>query len=448
MATAVGTSAIGIIRVSGQQAFSIVQSLFKGRGELKGFKTHTAHYGDIFDPLKKERLDEAICLIMKGPRSYTGEDMVEIQSHGNPLILNKILSTLVGQGARLAEPGEFSRRAFLSGRLDLVQAEAVMEMIASQSEKRFQWALGQLKGQLSERVYGMRANTLSLLAQIEAAIDFSEEGLSFHTQEQMTHHIGTVLKEVQALLAGYEEGRKIRDGFTVAIVGRPNVGKSSLLNLLLQEDRAIVTPYPGTTRDLLQEWIDIEGLAVQLVDTAGYRKTDDPIESEGVRRSEGMIKKADLALLVLDGSKPIQEEDMELMDRIETTPKVIVVNKSDLVREIDIGWIEKRCSGGMIVSLSTLTTEGIDALKNEIKGLLIRNPQKEQALVALLRHKNALAVSEKALLNAMTASREGASWEFIAVDLREAADSLGEIVGETTTDDILDQIFNQFCIGK
>jgi tRNA modification GTPase len=447
ISTPPGHSAIGIIRVSGRQALPVVQALYGG-GKLEYFQSHTAHYGEVVDPITQTVIDEALFLVMKGPRSYTGEDVVEIQSHGNPFLLQKILSLLVAQGAKLAMPGEFTRRAFLSGRIDLAQAEAVMEVIASQSAARHQWALGQLKGQLSQRINRLREGLLTIVAQIEASIDFSEEGITFCTNDEMRKQVTSVLNEVRHLLAQYEEGRQVRDGLTAVIVGRPNVGKSSLMNLLLQENRAIVAPIPGTTRDLLQEWTQIDGISVKVVDTAGYRETTDFVESEGVRRGEEALKKGDLALLVLDASEPLHPDDQILLERTNGEKRIVILNKSDLPPRINIGLVAEACPDTPIVSLCTINEKGLEAVKKTIKALLASNSERERPLVALVRHKDALLRAGSSLERAVQSLEAVASWEFLAADLREGTTALGEIVGEITTDAILDEIFNQFCIGK
>lgn len=448
IATPLGESAIGIVRISGPEAFSLSQSLFKGRGKLSEFDSHTAHRGELFDPFEKRAVDEALFLVMKKPHSYTGEDVVEIQSHGNPFVLQKIISLLLAQGARLAMPGEFTRRAFLSGRLDLAQAEAVMEIITSQNERSHQWALGQLKGHLSDQITRLREGLRALLAQIEASIDFSEEGLTFCSSAELQEQIRSILQEIKLLLASYEEGRQIRNGFVTVIVGRPNVGKSSLMNLLLKEERAIVTPFPGTTRDILQEWTNIEGISLKLTDTAGFRQTLDPIEAEGVRRGYEVLKGGDLALWVLDASAPLQEEDIQLAENLTDRKKIVILNKADLPRKIDLSLIARTLQQTPVLSLSAATGEGLPALKTEIVQRIVPLSGGERPLVALARHRNALMQSEKSLHNAVSSLEKNLSWEFAASDLREGAEALGDIIGDTTPDAILDEIFNRFCIGK
>ncbi len=436
IATPAGTGSIGVIRVSGNQAISIVSQVFKGK-----FESHRIHHGEIIDPCSNQTIDEALVLFMKGPHSYTGEDVVEIQSHGNPAILQKILSVLISCGARLAQPGEFTRRAFLAGKMDLAQAEAVMELIAAQSDSAQAMALNQLRGKLSDKIDTIRAEILSVLSQIEASIDFTEQGIDLCSHEEIAARIAETIHFIGDLLSRYEEGKTIREGTTVVIVGRPNVGKSSILNRLLGEDRAIVTPIPGTTRDTLEEGLNIEGHLMRIIDTAGMRDTTDAIEQEGVRRGKAALKRADIALFILDAN----QEDIDVGGAIECKKKIVVLNKIDLPSKIDIGLIRAKFPTDPIVFLSAITGEGFSSLK---KQLVVPGEEKEPPLVALLRHKNALERAERAMQRALQSAKENAHVEFLAADIREALDALGEMVGETTTDNILDQIFNRFCIGK
>jgi tRNA modification GTPase len=448
ISTPPGRSAIAVLRLSGKKAVSIVESIFRSSEPLSSYKTHTAHFGEILDPQVQEVIDEVLVLLMRTPYSYTGEDVVEIQCHGNPYLVQKILALLLAEGARLAEPGEFTRRAFLLGRMDLTQAEAVMELISSQSTSHSQWALGQLKGRLSSRITEVRDAVVSLIAEVEASIDFSEDELPLCGHEILLSRVSVQSKKVGLMLADYEKGRQIRQGYRVAILGRPNVGKSSLLNLLLQEDRAIVSPYPGTTRDLLEESIELGGMSVRFVDTAGHRSSTNPIEQEGVRRALKAQQEADLVLFVLDGSEALTEEDLLLGKRLVDVPKIVVVNKKDLPQILCFSEIEEELRGAAQLGLSTLSGLGLNQLRDQIKALLVPGAEKEPPLVGVLRHKVALESAEKALRRSFEAIRSGLSPEFIAIDLRDALDSLGEIVGETTLDDILDKIFGQFCIGK
>jgi len=448
IATAQGKSAIGIIRVSGREALSIVQPLFHGKGTLRNFATHSVHYAEIRDPVDGTVIDEGLFLVMRGPRSYTGEDIVEVQAHGNPVGLQKILTCLLREGARLAGPGEFTRRAFLSGRMDLSQAEAVMELISSEGAVHHHWALSQLKGVLSKKIDLLRERLISILAEIEASIDFSDEGISFDRADVIGRKINAVQGEVRRLLSEYEEGRQVREGFTVAIIGRPNVGKSSLMNALLKEERAIVTPYPGTTRDVLREWVELDGFTIRLLDTAGSRKTDHPIEREGVRRGEAAEREADLCLWVIDSSEPLRKEDKALAARLKGKRKIILLNKIDRPAQILRESIQKLHPSDPVVAVSALTGEGLSCLRETMRTFLDTFSERERPVVALVRHRNALERVKEGLERAIASFRDGFPGEFVAIDLRDASDALGEIVGATATEEILDQVFSQFCIGK
>jgi tRNA modification GTPase len=444
IATPPGLSAIGVIRVSGPHAFQVVQPLFGGRGILSDFPSHTVHFGRVRHPDDGTTLDEAIFLVMKMPTSQTGEDVVEIQTHGNPHLLQNILSLLIAQGARLAQPGEFTRLAFLAGKIDLAQAEAVMELISAQNETHRRWALDQLKGRLSEKIGALRERLFVILSNVEAAIDFVEQEITLDSPEQIHDDVAAIQQEVRVLLDGYETGRQIREGATVVIAGRPNVGKSSLMNLLLGEARAIVTPYPGTTRDLLQEWVRWDDVMLKIVDTAGYRESQDPIEQEGVRRGGAAIRSADLVLLLFDATEPLQTEDRYLLDETLERKRLLILNKSD-----QPGKIETSTFPEAFLRLSAVTSEGVGLLRVAIRSALQTAPEKERPLVALLRHRDALERADTTLTRAVETARGGmAAWEFLAADLREASEALGEIVGASVSDDLLDRIFNQFCIGK
>ncbi len=446
IATPPGYSAIGIVRVSGSRAFPVVQSIWKGATPLSDFASHTVHHGTLHHPHTQKIIDHPLLLIMKRPRSYTGEDMVEIQSHGNPYLLQQILSLLIEQGARLATPGEFTRRAFMSGRIDLSQAEAVMELIDAQSTSSQAVALEQLHGTLSKRIFSLRDRILNLLAHIEASIDFSEEGIVLMRPDEMHKRLTAILSDIQALLQNYRFGKKIREGMAAVIVGRPNVGKSSLMNALLQEDRAIVTPHPGTTRDALQEWISCGGMMLKLVDTAGMRETEDPMEREGIRRGEAALVDADMVLWVLDASEPLQPEDRSLARRLQDCRKIILLNKSDLPPHAEPVAFAKTWAQTLLF-ISATTGTGREALLKELERLLVVPVEKERPMVTLVRHYHALKRAEQAVARAIPLCFS-LSWEWVASDLKDAADAVGEVVGVITTDAVLDEIFNSFCIGK
>ncbi len=448
IATPPGEGGVGIVRISGQAASKITASLYRGIHPWDSLKSHTATFAEVIDPKNACLIDEALFLPMFAPNSYTGEDLVEIQAHGNPLILKKILSAAILQGARLAAPGEFTRRAFISGRIDLAQAEAVMEVVAAKSDLQHQWALGQLKGRLSHKISDLKKNLVAVLAQIEASIDFSEEALPLQGREKIASSIRDILFPMRDLLAGYEAGRQMREGFTVVIMGRPNVGKSSLMNYFLQEDRAIVTPIAGTTRDLLQEPLDLAGLSVKLVDTAGYRDSAHPVEREGVARAVRVEKQADLVLWVLDSSQVLTEDDLHLAEVLQGRPLIILLNKRDLPSAIEEEILRSKYPDSEFMYISIKSDTGLKSLSDCIKSRLIVSPEKEPPMLALLRHRNALVSAESSLSAALVSVQDGLSWEFPAIDLRESMDALGEIVGETTVDTLLNEIFGQFCIGK
>ncbi|MEK7702787.1 MAG: tRNA uridine-5-carboxymethylaminomethyl(34) synthesis GTPase MnmE [Nitrospirota bacterium] len=454
IATPPGIGSIGVIRVSGSSTFEIVQKIFQGTDKnkntsLKAVPSHTIHYGKIVDAVTRQLIDEALFLVMKSPNTYTGEDVIEIQSHGNPYLLQSILSLLMAAGARLAEPGEFTRRAYLSGRLDLSQAEAVMQVITAESHAAQEMALHQLRGDLSKQIETLQKEVLFVLSEMEASIDFVEQGIVLSSQKTRIANIDKPYQTIGHLLAQYEEGKQIRDGVTAALVGLPNVGKSSIMNLLLGEDRAIVTPIPGTTRDTLDARIVLSGRLIQIVDTAGVRDSLDPIELEGVRRGEAALQKSDIALCILDASVPFCADDIALLDKIPSKKRILVLNKIDLPLKIDTKVIAEKYPDDPIVHLSAITGEGRLVLQAQLTACIESfTKQKEAPVVSLLRHKNALERAQIALARALQSERDCASVEFIASDLRAGLDALGEIVGETTTDAILDQIFNQFCIGK
>ncbi len=448
IATPQGEGGIGIVRISGKEARKIVQPLYRGKTQWGSIKSHVVHLGEVIDPLNNHVIDEALFLPMFAPNSYTGEDLIEIQAHGNPFLLQKIVSALLSQGARLATPGEFTRRAFLSGRMDLTQAEAVMDIISAKSDTQHQLALSQLRGHLSQKISDLKKRLVSIIAQIESSIDFSDQDIPTISNTEIIQRIQFVIDSIKNLLSRYSLGRQMREGFTVAIVGRPNVGKSSLMNYFLQEDRAIVTPIAGTTRDLLQEPINLDGLSIKLIDTAGYRETDHPIEQEGVRRAELAQQQADIILWMVDASQEPTSEDLCLSQRLFHKKTILLLNKIDLPHRMDKTYISDKYPKYKYLCISVKSEEGLDELQSMLKSALLKNPEKEQPLIALLRHRDALLSAEKSLQTALASIHAGTSWEFPAIDLREAIDSLGLITGETTLDDILDQVFGQFCIGK
>ncbi len=441
IATPYGESAIGMLRLSGKGVLEIAKRLFKTRGEIK---PRYAHYGKLYDT-KGEEIDEGILIYYRAPHSYTGEDMIEITLHGNPLILKKALEAFIDAGCRLAEPGEFTKRAFLNGKLDLTQAEAVADLISAKTDLARRVALKQLQGELSKYIKPLRESLLELCAYIEADIEFSEEDIPTLTKEQVLEMVDRVIKGIDELLKTAKVGRFIREGIKLAIVGKPNVGKSSLFNALLGHERAIVTDIAGTTRDYLEETLNLNGIPVRLVDTAGIRKAKDPVEKIGVERSKEKIKEADVVLFVVDGSRELTEEDFEIYNAVKDKDVIVVVNKIDLGIKIPLEIFKERS----IIKLSALTGEGIENLKEEIlkkAGALV---EEGINIYVSVRHETLLKKAKEVLEKFRERyEKEFISPEIAMLDIREASDYLGEIIGEVTTEDILGNIFSRFCIGK
>jgi tRNA modification GTPase len=458
IATPRGEGGIGIVRLSGEKAVEIAAQLVALRSgrPLATVASHTLHLADIHDPTDSFQgppLDEALVAVMRAPRSYTGEDVVELHCHGGPLVLQAICEALIRAGARLAQPGEFTKRAFLNGRLDLSQAEAVLDTIRAKTAASLRMAQSQLRGALSRKIEAIRERLVGLLAHVEASIDFVEEDLSFISTAELVAGLTQAEEAIGHLVAHCREGRLLREGITAAIVGKPNVGKSSLLNALVKTDRAIVTPIPGTTRDVLEDTVSIRGIPVRIMDTAGIRETSDPVEQEGVRRSRMVQTQADLVLLVLDGSEPLTAEDYTLLAEPAGHPdqkRLVVANKMDLPSRANLTQLEAGGAGLAVVNISAKTGEGLEELKDRIRALLL-SPEleaREPVLVSHLRHQQALERARQAVIATRSSVEQQAAAELVALDLRAAIDALGEITGAVTTDDILDRIFREFCIGK
>jgi tRNA modification GTPase len=452
IATPPGEGGIGIIRISGEKAIEIASRVFAGAGgrTVRDFPTHTLHHGELRTPDGGARIDEVLVAVMKAPRSYTCEDVVEFQCHGGPLVLRLGLEALMRSGARLAEPGEFTKRAFLNGRLDLAQAEAVMDLISARSETGLRVALEQLRGALSEELGRLREGLVRLLVEVEAGIDFSDEDITFISAQGLADGVTAVRERIAHLIRTAEEGRIVREGVTVALVGRPNVGKSSLLNALAKADRAIVTPIPGTTRDVLEEFINVRGIPVRLLDTAGLRHTVDVVEREGVRRSHDALARAELVLAVLDGSEPLAEEDQRLLELVRGKAIVLVINKADLPARLEPCMLKGLEHESRVVWTSATAGVGLEELRDAIRDTVLNQglEPSEGVLITHLRHRGALERALALLDQVLLSVERRMAAEFIAVDLRAAINALGEIIGETTTDDILERIFKEFCIGK
>lgn len=451
IATPPGIGGIGLIRVSGPAAEGIARRLFRP-SPSGNFLSHHLYHGEIVSPETGDVLDEVLIAFLKEPRSYTGEDTLEISCHGGPLILRTVLEEVLRAGARPAGRGEFTKRAFLNDRLDLTQAEAVQDIITAQTRPGLAAAVGQLKGKLSARIEEIRSEIIDLLSGIEASIDFSEEEGIGETPGNPLLQTGRIIDRIASLAATYHQGRIYREGIGVVIAGRPNVGKSSLLNRLLGEKRAIVTPIPGTTRDFIEEAVDLEGIPVRLTDTAGLRPPEDAIEKEGIDLVWQRLEAADAVLLLLDGSEALTADDRALLSRMVEKPLLPVLNKSDLPPRLEEASLKGLLPEGTppAIRISAKQGDGIGRLTAALRDLVLATPAEESAevMIAHLHHKTALEKTMAGLVRARDGLTGGLPMEFVALEVREALDALGEITGRTTPEELLDRIFANFCIGK
>ncbi len=462
IATPFGRGGIGIIKISGKHALSIAESLFQRSfhslekvpeqsNNFSSLISHRLYHGHIVDPKNGKVLDEVLLSIMQAPHTYTREHVVEINTHSGHMVLASILSLVIKNGARLAEPGEFTKRAFLNGRIDLTQAEAVIDIINSRTDKALEIATSQIKGDLKDIVEKIRNSLIEILTEIEATIDFPDDLGEIIKNDRIIKVLkNQVVDQLSKLVDHYENGHILRDGLKMVIVGRPNVGKSSLMNRLIQEDRAIVTPIPGTTRDLIEETLNIHDIPVVLADTAGLHETDDPVEVIGINKTKEYINGADLILFMVDAKDRLTEDDYKIYDTIKNKRMIFVVNKSDLVDddyELDTPESWKNFPS---INISALYGWKL----SELRDLIVKSSMGEQQLeirntiIPNLRHKMALEHSIKLVKGAMEEIKQGIHFELIAIDLQETIGSLGEIIGITVQEDVIDQIFSRFCIGK
>ncbi|MBI5207453.1 MAG: tRNA uridine-5-carboxymethylaminomethyl(34) synthesis GTPase MnmE [Candidatus Firestonebacteria bacterium] len=448
ISTPSGEGGIGIVRISGVKAINIIQKIFKPHKRDNFIpRTHTISYGMIINPETKESIDEVLVSIMLAPFSYTKEDVAEINCHGGIIPLNRILKLVILMGARLAEPGEFTKRAFLNGRIDLAQAEAVIDVIRAKTEKSLREAQYQLEGRISNEISYLRDILIDFLSRLELSVDFIEEDIEIVSYQEIHKSLVHILDKIEKLLKSVSMGKIIKEGIKIAIVGRPNVGKSSLLNSLLNEDRAIVTNFPGTTRDCLEEILEINGIPAVIIDTAGIRKTGDEIEQAGIERTRRCIKRADIVLLLFDISEPFHEEDLNMINEIKDKKVIFVLNKIDKKNIMKTDNLPALIPQ---IKISVLNDIDIDKLKNVIYNLIALKhiDTKEEVLINNLRHEEALKSANISLNRALLGIQNKLSPEFIAQDVKEAAFYLGSIIGKTYTEDILNNIFSNFCIGK
>ncbi len=452
ISTAVGEAGIGIVRLSGKNAINIGNKIFKGSKikELIESDNRKLTYGHIIDRENEQIIDEVLIVYMKEPYTYTRENMVEIYCHGGIIPVRKTLELLLRNGARLAEPGEFTKRAFLNGRLDLSQAEAVIDIIRSKTDKSFQVSLDQLEGSLSNEIKKIQDILLNMIAHIEVSIDFPDEDVEDITFEELEKQGKDVSDRIKRLLSTADRGKILRDGINTVILGKPNVGKSSLLNAILRENRAIVTDIPGTTRDIIEEYVNIDGIPLKIIDTAGIRETEDAVEKIGVDRAKKTLEDADLIIAVFDASRELTEEDYEIINLIKERKSLVLLNKTDLPSKYTVDFLEGLISNKNVITTSITEGIGVDILEKSIKDMFYSGEIQSDSTVVVtnIRHKNQL---EKALINIESALEDiklQVPLDCIEVDLRDCWENLGEISGDTIGEDILDKIFSEFCIGK
>ena len=444
VSTAVGTGAISIVRVSGKDAISIVNSIFHGKNLLK-VKSHTIHYGFIVE--EDERIDEVLITVMKGPKTFTTEDTVEINCHGGISTTNKILELLLNNGCTLAEPGEFTKRAFLNGRIDLLKAEAISDIINSETEKARKLAINQIEGKLSEKINKIRKELISLQANIEVNIDYPEyDDIKVMTNDILLPNLNKILKEIETLIIESENGKIIKNGIDVAIIGKPNVGKSSILNSLLEENKAIVTNVPGTTRDVIEGKINLNGITLNIIDTAGIRKTEDLVEKIGVQKSIDVSKQADLIIYVIESTTKNITEDLKKLKELKNKKLIIFINKDDLNKEIS----NKELNNYIVVKGNTISKNGLEELKSKIIELFEINylDTKDYTYLSSARQISLIKKAKKAIENAIKSLKENSVIDVISIDIHECYLYLGEIIGAEYKSDLLDEIFSRFCLGK
>jgi tRNA modification GTPase len=452
ISTPMGEGAIAIVRLSGEQAFNIADKVFRPvKGSVNDFASHTIHYGHIADPETNQIIEEVMVSVMKGPKTFTREDVIEINCHGGLVSVNKVLQLLLKHGARLAEPGEFTKRAFLNGRIDLSQAEGVMDLIRAKTDRAMSVALNQMEGRLSKLIKKLRQEILETLAQVEVNIDYPE----YDDVEEMTHRVlldksKQVRDEIKKLLVTSEQGKILREGLSTVIIGRPNVGKSSLLNSLVHENKAIVTDIPGTTRDVIEEYVNVRGVPLRLVDTAGIRETEDIVERIGVERSRKVLKEADLILLVLNSADELTHEDEQLFEAVEGMDVIVIVNKTDLPQKIDLSKVKQLAAQHKLVTTALIEEQGIDELEEAISSLFFEGSIEagDMTYVSNSRHIALLNQAHESISDVIDSVEMGTPIDIAQIDLTRTWELLGEIIGDSVHESLIDQLFSQFCLGK
>ena len=453
ISTPMGEGAIAIVRLSGDEAVQIANRVFQSPNgkKLIDEKSHTIHYGHLVDPVSGETVEEVMVSLMKAPKTFTREDVVEINCHGGIVAVNRVLTLILNEGARLAEPGEFTKRAFLNGRIDLSQSEAVMDLIRAKTDRAMNVALGQMEGKLSKLIGELRNALVETLAQVEVKIDYPEyDDVEEMTMPHMLDKCTWVKEEINKLLRTSSQGKILSEGLSTVIIGRPNVGKSSLLNSLVQENKAIVTDIPGTTRDIIEEYVNVRGVPLRLVDTAGIRETEDIVERIGVERSRQVLKEADLILLVVNSAEELSVEDERLFEAVSGMDTIVVSNKTDLPQKIDLKKVESLLEKGTIVTTSLLKDEGIDELEDAIATLFFEGNLESEDLtyVSNARHIALLHKAHKTIEDALGAAEAGVPVDMIQIDLTSTWEILGEIVGDTVQEGLINELFSRFCLGK
>ncbi|HHC9784086.1 TPA: tRNA uridine-5-carboxymethylaminomethyl(34) synthesis GTPase MnmE [Staphylococcus aureus] len=451
ISTPMGEGAIGIVRLSGPQAVEIADKLYKGKHLLNDVPSHTINYGHIIDPESKEVVEEVMVSVLRAPKTFTREDIIEINCHGGILTINRVLELTMTYGARMAEPGEFTKRAFLNGRIDLSQAEAVMDFIRSKTDRASKVAMNQIEGRLSDLIKKQRQSILEILAQVEVNIDYPEyDDVEDATTEFLLEQSKEIKQEINRLLDTGAQGKIMREGLSTVIVGKPNVGKSSMLNNLIQDNKAIVTEVSGTTRDVLEEYVNVRGVPLRLVDTAGIRETEDIVEKIGVERSRKALSQADLILFVLNNNEALTQEDYTLYEVVKNEDVIVIVNKMDLEQNIDINEVKDMIGDTPLIQTSMLKQEGIDELEIQIRDLFFGGEVQNQDMtyVSNSRHISLLKQARQTIQDAIDAAESGVPMDMVQIDLTRTWEILGEIIGETASDELIDQLFSQFCLGK